>query len=66
MPAFTIPWALGEASVNGENDTDAEAFAPTLVDSVSITCPSISRETGMFVAAVTLLFATPAVTVTRS
>ena len=66
VPAFTTPCTVGAAIVNGEKDTDADALAPTLAVSVSMTCPSISSDTGMFVAGVALLFATPAVTVTRS
>src|SRR5215813_11862279 len=65
-PALMTPWTCGSDSVNGANVTDADAFGATLTDLVSIAWPSISSDTGTFVAGSPPLLATPAVTVMRS
>src|SRR5689334_11874232 len=66
VPALTTPCTDGSLSVNGENESDADAFGPTLTGSVSITWPSISSETGRLLSGVAPLLAIPAVTVIRS
>src|SRR5262252_9229740 len=65
-PARTTPLASGSVSVKGANAIDADAFAGTFTDWVSSFRPSISSVTGTFAAGSKLLFAMPAVTVTRS